>query len=178
MGCFGSRPGWQIRKIDSDPGYPHIYYGILFSFLLYHGLGLAAAAAGLELMAPDAIGPDAIGPDAIGNIMTVINTMMVIYVLPNMVRQTSVQILSSAMHYYGDVDNRLRETQVLNAWWMFPLQLFSWNFGSTHTIHHFVVNQPFYLRQMVASAAHAAFRKSGIRFNDTARVLRANRYAL
>jgi hypothetical protein len=54
------------------------------------------------------------------------------------------------MHYYGDVElgNVIQQTQVLTPWWMMPFQLFCFNFGSTHAIHHFVVKEPFYIRQM------------------------------
>ena len=100
----------------------------------------------------------------------------VVFLLPNQLRQVCVQVLSSSMHYHGDVTNQLEETQVMNAWWLLPLNLFSCNFGSTHSIHHFVVSQPFYLRQMVAREAHAAFRTYGVRFNDPASVLRGNRF--
>jgi hypothetical protein len=40
----------------------------------------------------------------------------------------------------------IQQTQVLNPWWMLPFQLFCFNFGSTHAIHHFVVRDPFYIR--------------------------------
>jgi hypothetical protein len=80
------------------------------------------------------------------------------------------------MHYHGDVESRLDETQVMSAWYLLPLNLFSCNFGSTHAIHHFYAQQPFYLRQMVAREAHAAFREHGIRYNDAQSLLRGNRF--
>lgn len=49
------------------------------------------------------------------------------------------------------------------------------NFGSTHAIHHFVVGQPFYLRQMIAAKAHEVLRNQGVRFNDLGTFRRANR---
>ena len=72
------------------------------------------------------------------------------------------------MHYFGDIDSRnvIQQTQVLNPWWMLPFQLFCFNFGSTHAIHHFVVRDPFYIRQLTARTAHAALREVGVRFND------------
>lgn len=109
-------------------------------------------------------------------ILAVLNTAAVVWVLPNLARQISLQILSSNMHYFGDVNDTMEETQVLNHWIFWPLQLFTFNFGSTHTIHHFAVNQPYYLRQMVASAAHAAMRAHGVRFNDLGTFRRGNRY--
>lgn len=112
--------------------------------------------------------------------VNLINTLMVVYVGPNMLRQTSLSLISSSCHYYGDVAkaNILQQTQVLQPWYLMPFQLFCFNFGSTHIIHHFVVNQPFYLRQMVAPLAHAAMRKYGVRFNDVQTFFRANRYGL
>ena len=62
------------------------------------------------------------------------------------------------------------------AWYLLPLQFFTFNFGATHTIHHFLVSQPFYLRQLVAAKAHAAFKEYGVRFNDAETVLRGNRW--
>jgi fatty acid desaturase len=107
-----------------------------------------------------------------------VNILMVIYVGPNILRQACLSIVSSSCHYYGDITkaNIMQQGQVLQPWYLWPLQLFCFNFGSTHIIHHFVVNQPFYLRQMVAPFAHAAMRKYGVRFNDVESLFRANRY--
>lgn len=116
-------------------------------------------------------------PAACSSVLSALDVIAVVFVLPNMLRQVSVQIISSNMHYYGDIDSRLQETQVMNAWYLFPLNLFCCNFGSTHSIHHFVVNQTFYMRQLVAPQAHAAFRKYVVRYNDAATILRGNRYA-
>jgi hypothetical protein len=82
------------------------------------------------------------------------------------------------MHYYGDVEpgNVIQQTQVLNPWWMWPLQAFCFNFGSTHGIHHFVVKEPFYIRQMTVSVAHKVMREMGVRFNDFGTFGRANRF--
>jgi hypothetical protein len=59
---------------------------------------------------------------------------------------------------------------------MLPFQLFCFNFGSTHAIHHFVVRDPFYIRQLTARTAHAALREVGVRFNDVGTFRRANRW--
>lgn len=142
-----------------------IYHTVLVLFVLGNLLSLAVTALG--------IGPETGGFWTLA--LSVINGVAVVWLLPNMLRQTCVQVLSSWMHYYGDVESRLEETQVLNAWYFFPLNVFAANFGSTHSIHHFFVAQPFYLRQMVARDAHAAFRQYGIRYNDAASLLRGNR---
>lgn len=143
----------------------YVYHAALLGFVFGNLAWFASAALGVPMSAEGWLG------QALG----FVNATAVVWVLPNMLRQTSVQILSSWMHYYGDVESRLEETQVLNAWYFFPLNLFSANFGSTHSIHHFFVAQPFYLRQLVAGAAHEAFRKYGIRYNDAASLLRGNR---
>ncbi len=116
---------------------------------------------------------------ATGNISplrTTLDFLMVVWVIPNVIRQACLVFLSSTMHYYGGVDSVFRQTQVLNAWYFLPMQLFCFNFGSTHGIHHFVVNQPFYLREMVKRSAHAAFRENGIHFNDLSTFRSANHY--
>lgn len=101
-----------------------------------------------------------------------------IFVLPNLLRQFCLHFITSNMHYYGDIEegNILQQTQVLNSWWTWPFQLFCFNFGSTHSIHHFVVNEPFYLRQMAVKRSYEVFKQEGIRFNDTNSFKNANRY--
>ncbi len=79
------------------------------------------------------------------------------------------------MHYYGDVKSLFRQTQVLDSWLSFPLQLFCFNFGATHGIHHFIVTQPFYLRQAVAPKVKPLLKKYGIPFNDFESIAHANR---
>ncbi|TGK12524.1 fatty acid desaturase [Leptospira fletcheri] len=105
-----------------------------------------------------------------------LNTAAVVYLIPCWLRQTSIQIVSSNMHYYGDVKGLYQQTQVLDSWWVFPLHLFCFNFGATHGIHHFVVSQPFYLRQMVAPYLKPVLKRYGIRFNDFESMLHGNRY--
>ncbi|MCC5815698.1 MAG: fatty acid desaturase [Leptospira sp.] len=100
----------------------------------------------------------------------------VVWLIPNFIRQASLQFISSSMHYYGNVRTVNEQTQVLHPWYLIPFQLFCFNFGSTHGIHHFVVNQPFYLRQMVAPKVHPVMKKYGIPFNDVGSNLRANNY--
>ena len=65
---------------------------------------------------------------------------------------------------------------MLTPRWMLPFQLFCFNFGATHAIHHFVVKEPFYIRQWTAPVAHRVMREMGVRFNDTATFGRANRF--
>jgi len=122
-------------------------------------------------------------PQVFSEIMVVVNFLAVVIGLPNFIRQGSLQIISSSMHYFGDVNpdasvGLLEQCQVLRPWYLLPLQIFCFNFGSTHGIHHFIVNQPFYLRQLGAGYSHAAMKKYGVRFNDIGSFKRANRYGL
>jgi hypothetical protein len=103
---------------------------------------------------------------------------VVILILPNLMRQICLNIVASYCHYYGDIPkhNVYYQNQVLNHWILYPLHLFSFNFGATHIIHHFVTNQPFYLRQWLAPKATEELIKHGIRNNDFGVVTRNNRY--
>jgi hypothetical protein len=109
--------------------------------------------------------------------MGVIDFLAVVWLAPSALRTFCLHFISSNMHYYGDVEdeNIMQQCQVLNPWWLMPLQLFCFNFGSTHAIHHFVVAQPFYLRQLVVKDAHTVMREMGVRFNDFGSFRRANR---
>ncbi|MPQ70971.1 MULTISPECIES: fatty acid desaturase [unclassified Pseudomonas] len=111
-------------------------------------------------------------------VMQVIDIAVVAIIGPNVLRTFCLHFVSSNMHYYGDLEagNVIQQTQVLNPWWLWPLQAFCFNFGSTHGIHHFVVKEPFYIRQMTASVAHRVMAEMGVRFNDFGTFGRANRF--
>ncbi len=109
-------------------------------------------------------------------VMAFVNKLVVVLIAPFYLRSFCLNFISSSMHYYGDVDSLLKQTQVLNAWFLWPFQLFCFNFGSTHAIHHFVVGEPFYIRQLTAARAHAVMKKNGVRFNDLGTFGRDNRY--
>lgn len=104
--------------------------------------------------------------------------VVVVLIAPNVLRTFCLHFISSNMHYYGDVEpgNVIQQTQVLNVWWLLPAQLFCFNFGSTHAIHHFVVTEPFWMRQLTAPVAHRVMREMGVRFNDLGTFTRANRW--
>lgn len=108
--------------------------------------------------------------------MDIVDFLVVVLIAPNFLRSGCLNFVTSAMHYYGDVNNLIQQTQILKPWFLAPFQLFCFNFGSTHAIHHFVVGQPFYIRQMVARAAHKVMVENGVRFNDLSTFVRANRY--
>ncbi|AOP33843.1 fatty acid desaturase [Leptospira tipperaryensis] len=145
-----------------------VYYTLWYNFLGLNLLHFGNQFLGSPFSLPF--------PELLESARSFLNVAAVVYMIPNWIRQSSIQIVSSNMHYYGDVKNINQQTQVLNVWFLAPLHLFCFNFGSTHGIHHFVVNQPFYLRQMVAPFVHPAMKRYGIRFNDFESMLRANRY--
>ncbi len=111
-------------------------------------------------------------------VMNVIDIAVVVLVGPNVLRTFCLHFISSNMHYYGDIEagNVLQQCQVLNPWWLWPLQAFCCNFGSSHAIHHFVVKEPFYIRQLTLPFAHQVMREMGVRFNDLGTFARANRW--
>nr|WP_298141241.1 fatty acid desaturase [uncultured Pseudomonas sp.] len=139
-----------------------------YLFLGFHLLDLVAGAVG----APIAWSATTL------QVMGVVNIAVVVLVGPNVLRTFCLHFVSSNMHYYGDVEpgNVIQQTQVLNPWWLWPLQAFCCNFGSTHAIHHFVVKEPFYIRQLTAPLAHQVMREMGVRFNDFGTFARANRW--
>lgn len=111
-------------------------------------------------------------------LMAGVNIAVVVLVGPNVLRTFCLHFVSSNMHYYGDLEpgNVIQQTQVLNPWWLWPLQAFCFNFGSSHAIHHFVVKEPFYIRQLSVPFAHRVMREMGVRFNDLGTFARANRW--
>ncbi len=109
---------------------------------------------------------------------TWVQPLIICLIAPNILRQFCLHFITSNIHYFGDVEdgNFLQQTQVLNTWWAAPFHLFCFNFGATHAIHHFVVMEPFYIRQLSAADAHKVMRENGVRFNDIGTFTRANRY--
>lgn len=146
-----------------------VYYTLFHGWVLTHAALLIAPMAGISLSLPIWL------QDA----LPTLDLFAVVYMLPSLLRTFCLHFISSNMHYYGDVEtnNPLQQTQVLNSWWLAPLHLFCFNFGSTHAIHHFVVKETFYVRQLTARRAHAVLREVGVRFNDFGSFRRANRYA-
>ncbi len=145
-------PGFRRSSlaVAALPVYP-CFAGILVSYVLGRALGIPVPGA--------------------------VDLLSVAWVFPNYLRQASLQIVSSNVHYYGDVGTVREETQVLRPFFLWPLQLFCFNFGTTHSFHHYVVEQPFYVRQLIAPWVLPALAKYGQRFNDMGTFLRANRLA-
>ena len=151
-------------------GFPlgFLFYGTWYAFLAYHAVTLIGPELGYTISLPAWISEQA---------MPIVNVIAVANIIPNILRQAILNFITTNMHYYGDVDGLMKQTQVLNPWYFMPLQAFCWNFGSTHSIHHFVVSQPFYLRSLCKNRAHEVMRECGVRFNDLGTFKRANRYA-
>ena len=145
-----------------------MYYGLWYCFVIFHVVDHMAVWFG------SAVGWSSNTLAA----MKVVNFLAVVWVIPNFIRSFSLQFISSNMHYYGDIDPRdvIKQTQVLTPWWLLPFQIFCCNFGSTHAIHHFVVKEPFYIRQMTSKTAHKVMREVGVRFNDYGTFKRVNRW--
>ena len=169
-------PGWRqkvkqlVKIVRLNIPFGLLYWGSWYVFLGYH----AFMGVGTLMGADVSVAP------WVQQVMGVIECAVVIVVAPNMIRQFCLYFISSNMHYYGDVAprNPLQQTQVMNPWWLWPFQLFCFNFGSTHSIHHFVVRDPFYLRQMTAPYAHEVMKEAGVRFNDFGTYARANRFTI
>lgn len=143
-------------------------YFIWYFFLVHYAIHFVSSVFNLGYESPAFITAQ----------MTWVNPLVVILILPNLFRMFCLHFITSNMHYYGDVEpgNVMQQTQVLDKWYFIPFQLFCCNFGSTHAIHHFVVNETFYIRQFTAAKAHKVMREQGVRFNDIASIRRANRF--
>ena len=156
--------GFSVRNIlNAALPFATLYFVCWYTFLIFHGFDLLW-------------GNQATYPLWLLSGMGFLNFLVVVLIAPNFLRSGCLNFVTSAMHYYGGVDNLLQQTQVLKGWFMWPLHLFCFNFGATHGIHHFVVGQPFYIRQMVAKAAHSVMAENGVRFNDLRTFFHANRY--
>ena len=110
------------------------------------------------------------------SILSVFEFLMVVLVLPNIIRSTSLNFVTSSMHYYGGVNNVFEQTHVLTSRLFAPFHLFCFNFGKTHTIHHYAPNQPFYIRQLISTKINELMKKEGVRFNDFESIKNANLY--
>lgn len=117
-------------------------------------------------------------PPIINEALTWMSPLIYIILLPNLLRQFCLHFITSNLHYIGDVEdgNVIEQTQVLTVWWTFPFQIFCCFFGWTHAIHHFVVNETFYVRHIARKKAHEIMKANGVRFNDLGTFRRANRF--
>jgi hypothetical protein len=156
-------PGFRRRELAlaALPFYP-LFAIVLVSFVLARGLPLFL--------------PGYTPSPFFATLRPAVDVLAVAWVFPNYLRQAALQIVSSNVHYYDATEGVGSETQVLRPLFLWPLQLFCFNFGTTHSFHHFVVEQPFYLRQLLSPWVLPALRRYGVRFNDLGTFLRANRF--
>ena len=123
-------------------------------------------------------GTNVLLPVQIVAVLNYLHPFIYIILIPNLLRQFCLHLITSNLHYFGDVEkgNVIEQTQVINIWWTYPLQIFCFFFGWTHAIHHFVVNETFYIRHFTRKKAHKIMRENGVRFNDLGTFKRANRF--
>jgi len=148
-----------------NAGFPlaTLYFTFSYIFILFHGF---------NYFFPN----NFLYPQWLLATIELINFLMVIIIAPNFIRSACLNFVTSYLHYYGGVSSVLQQTQVFKGWFMWPVNLFCFNFAGTHAIHHIVVQQPFYLRQMVAKSAHKIMKENGVRFNDFSTFTQANKY--
>lgn len=144
----------------------HIYVIIFYGFIAFHGFDYFNQNFALGFQYPQWS----------LDIINLLNIAAVVWILPNALRALCLHNVTAFMHYYGDVDSLLKQCQVINHWALAPVHLFCFNFGATHALHHFVVSQPFYLRQMVAKTVYPVMKQNGVRFNDFESLTRSNRF--
>lgn len=147
-----------------NAGFPlaTLYFTLLYGYLTFHTLNYFAINIDY--------------PDWLLASMPAIDLVMMVLVFPNVIRSACLNFVTSSMHYYGGVNNLLQQTHVLTHWIFAPFQLFCFNFGATHTIHHFIPNQPFYIRQWISKKVLLVMKQHGVRFNDLASIKAANYY--
>jgi hypothetical protein len=98
--------------------------------------------------------------------------------LPNMWRQACLVAMSNCSHYYGDIPEKsvFYQNQILDHPVFHICNLFCFNFGATHIVHHYVPGQPFYIRELVYRRVKSFMVENGVRLNDFGVVARGNRY--
>lgn len=153
-------------------------YGLLpFSLLMYliwYVFLIHYAIIGLQSL----IGFEYSTPSWLMNQFHWITPLVMILIAPNILRQFCLHFITSNLHYYGDITsgNIMQQTQILNVWWTFPMQIFCFFFGYTHGIHHFHVNETFYIRHLTRKESWKVMQENGVRFNDLGTFKRANRF--
>ena len=159
----------------------HLPYTLLKGFVAYLPIGILYYASWYTYLAFHLSGflqINIMWPELLVQNINILNTIAIVLIWPFFLRSFCLNFISSNMHYYGDVEekNIVQQTQVWTSKWLIPLHLFCFNFASTHAIHHFVVRDPFYIRQSISKDAHKVMKKYGVRFNDFSTFKRANRF--
>jgi hypothetical protein len=97
---------------------------------------------------------------------------------PQFLRTFSLHVVSSNIHYYkggSKAHSLIDQCQIVDSPLFWPFQLFCFNFGATHALHHFLPSQTFYVREAVSRRVRPALVAAGVRFNDLGTFARANR---
>jgi len=151
--------GWELRRIYFPLGLVH--YGLWHLFIGLHVANL-------------------LGADISGSGLHALDVAAVVLLAPNAFRSFCLHFVSSNMHYFGDVEahNVLQQTQVWTSKWLWPVHAFCFNFGGTHAIHHFLVRDPFYVREAIGHECREILRAGGVRFDDYGTFKRANRFEI
>ena len=151
-----------------------LFYGMItYTLLAYYSVNWIAGVLGAEVLWSSVLLLD---QALIHQVIHVFELAFVVWILPNIIRSFSLNFISSNLHYYGDVKDVVQQCQILNPWYFLPLNFFCCNFGSTHSIHHFVVGQPFYIRQLLSKKSHQIMKSQGVRHNDIGSLFRSNRF--
>jgi fatty acid desaturase len=166
---------FELRNVNNYSYIRLVAQSTPFGFIYTSGLILFAALQVL-ILAQSQFGVTWTIPAEYESFANIIVILAVTWFLPNTLRSFSLNLVTSTMHYYGGVKNVLQQCQVLTHPLFLPFQLFCFNFGATHGMHHFVVGQPFYIRQAIASEVHPVMKENGVRFNDLGTMKRANHY--
>ncbi len=177
----------EVRKMEKEGKFTQeevkniwriVFSGFLPVGIPLHLMWYAFALCYLALGIDGLLGLNMAFPAEMFSFLAFSKPFIVLLVAPNLFRHFCLHFITSNLHYYGDVEkgNILEQTQILNVWWTFPFQLFCFNFGTTHAIHHFFVQETFYIRQLTAKKAVEVLKKHGVRHNDLGTFKRANRY--
>ncbi|MFP6685520.1 MAG: fatty acid desaturase, partial [Polyangiaceae bacterium] len=104
--------------------------------------------------------------------------LLVLWVLPNTLRHGAIVTMSANSHYFKIERSVLVEqNQIIDHPLFWPLQLFCFNFGATHVVHHFFVRQPFWRRTLIFRRVRPTLLRHGVPLNDLGTFARANRRA-
>jgi fatty acid desaturase len=169
-GLISKEQALKFKKISTYGLLPFslLMYLIWYVFLVHYAIIALQNVIGFEYTSPSWLTSQ----------FHWINPLVMILIAPNILRQFCLHFITSNLHYYGDVTsgNVMQQTQIFNVWWTFPMQLFCFFFGYTHAIHHFHVNETFYIRHFTRKKAWQVMKENGVRFNDLGTFRRANRY--
>jgi len=112
-------------------------------------------------------------------VWSTVSALTVLWVLPSILRHFCLTLMTTMVHYSDDIprNNVHFENQIIDHWALLPIQLFCFNFGATHIFHHYIVQQPFYVRHIAAKSVRSKLLSEGCRHNDLSILFRGNRWS-